>query len=491
MTDFTSFWTWSLEDFTREKKRDPEILRSFIDSLIDRYEKIENQLGAFLHFDAEKTRTELLNILPALSDHPLSGIPVAIKDNICVKGFPTTCASKILEGFIAPYHATAVYRLRDAGTVYYGKTNLDEFAMGSSTENSAYKITRNPWDLERVPGGSSGGSAAAVAAGLTFWALGSDTGGSVRQPAALCGVVGMKPTYGRVSRYGLVAFASSLDVIGVITRRVWDNAVILHTISGVDEKDQTTADVPAPDLEAVRRWQDIKRWRIGIPREYLSEGLDKGTKQVIEKVMHQLSREGCEIIEVELPHTEYAIATYYVLCTAEASSNLARYDGVRYGFRAKSAHFREMYRRTRSLGFGDEVKRRIMLGTFALSAGYYDAYYLTGLKVRRLIASDFSSAFQNVDLIIGPTSPSTAWKLGEKLDDPLKMYLSDVYTVPASLAGLPALSVPVGCDENRLPVGLQIIGPHYQEERIYQLAMLLETLFPFYREIPEGVASWT
>ena len=490
MSDMRTYWTWSLEDFHREAKQDPDVLEEFIQILIRRYERLEPHIGAYLHFDPETTLNELKQ-QSVKNVSPLSGIPIAIKDNICVKGFPTTCASKILEGFRAPYDATAVSRLRTAGSIYFGKTNLDEFAMGSSTENSAYKVTRNPWDRARVPGGSSGGSAAAVAAGMTFWALGSDTGGSVRQPAALCGVVGIKPTYGRVSRYGLVAFASSLDVIGVLTRRVWDNALILHTIAGVDERDQTSADAPVFDLESIRSWERKTQWRLGVPREYFAEGLDPATHEVIKRVLDRLACEGCELIELELPHTEYAIATYYVICTAEASSNLARYDGVRYGLRARSPHFREMYARTRARGFGDEVKRRIMLGTFALSAGYYDAYYLTGLKVRRLIAEDFAHAFQQVDLILGPTSPSTAWKLGEKLDDPLKMYLSDVYTVPASLAGLPALSVPVGQDANGLPVGLQIIGPHFSEDRLYRFAMMIESLFPFYQEVPNGVAEWT
>lgn len=483
-------WNWDLNNFREAFSKGDLSSEELTESFIQRTIELEPKIQTLLYFHEESVRTSSRLLQPKRSDAILHGIPIAIKDNICVRGIPCTCASRILEGFIPPYDATAIERLKKEHALIFAKTNLDEFAMGSSTENSAFQNTRNPWNRERVPGGSSGGSAAAVAAGLTFWALGSDTGGSVRQPASLCGVVGIKPTYGRVSRYGLVAFASSLDVIGVITRRVWDNAVILHTIAGADARDQTTAEVPLFSLNAIRNWESTqKTWRIGLPVEYFSSGLETETRSVLEKVFGVLENHGCEFVEIRLPHSEYAVAVYYVLCTSEVSSNLARYDGVRYGFRNTSTRFRDMYAQTRSQGFGDEVKRRIMLGTFALSAGYYDAYYLTGSKARTLIAQDFHQAFQKVDLIAGPTSPTTAWKLGEKLDDPLKMYLSDIYTVPSSLAGLPALSIPVGLDKQGLPVGLQIIGPHFGEDKIYQLAMKIEALFPFYREIPRGILS--
>jgi aspartyl-tRNA(Asn)/glutamyl-tRNA(Gln) amidotransferase subunit A len=484
------WWTWTVDDFLDAYRRGTLHPREVVRTFVDQTEALDPKVRAFLHWDPEAVQDAVRRLSRPSDGWPLLyGIPVAIKDNICTAGYPTTCASRILAGFIAPYDATAVARLKAAGYVYFGKTNMDEFAMGSSTENSGYFPTRNPWDLTRVPGGSSGGSAAAVAAGMVPAALGSDTGGSVRQPAALCGVVGMKPTYGRVSRYGLVAFASSLDVIGVITRQVWDNAVILHVIAGLDEMDQTTADVPVFSLDAVRRWEAHRRWRLGLPREAFAEGLDEDTRTAIQTLVEELARNGCEVVDISLPHLPYAIATYYVICTSEASSNLARYDGVRYGHRAAARTFREMYARTRAEGFGPEVKRRIMLGTFALSAGYYDAYYLTAARARTLIARDFARAFESVDLILTPTSPSTAWRLGEKLDDPLKMYLSDIYTVPASLAGLPAISVPIGKDRQSLPIGLQVIGPPFQEERIYQLAMWIEALRPFYREVPTGVAA--
>ncbi len=485
MTAVMEWWSWTIDDFQRAYARGELAPEDVLQAFAERVDTLDARIRAFLYWDRDV-------ILGRAASTPrprgsLYGIPIAIKDNICTRGYPTTCASRILENFVAPYDATAVERLYTHGALFFGKTNLDEFAMGSSTENSAFFPTRNPWDLERVPGGSSGGSAAAVAAGMVFAALGSDTGGSVRQPAALCGVVGMKPTYGRVSRYGLVAFASSLDVIGVLTRRVWDNAVILHAIAGADPCDQTTADVPVFSLDAIRRWDAHRRWRIGLPKEYFAEGLDADTRTAILDLVDTLAREGCTVEEIRLPHSPYAVAVYYVICTSEASSNLARYDGVRYGLRVPSPSFREMYTRTRARGFGAEVKRRIMLGTFALSAGYYDAYYLTAARARTWIAEDFAHAFQRVDLIIAPTSPSTAWRLGEKLDDPLKMYLSDIYTVPVSLAGLPALSVPIGRDRQGLPIGMQIIAPHFAEDRIYQLAMWVEQLRPFYREVPAGV----
>ncbi len=477
-----TFWEWDLRDFRKALDEGDLSYRDMIYTFLEHTLSLEPKVRAYLHFPAEKIK-KYAKAKSHSSQNLLAGIPVAIKDNICVQGFPTTCGSRILEDFIAPYSATAVRKLEDSGYLFFGKTNLDEFAMGSSTENSAYQDTRNPWDLGCVPGGSSGGSAACVGAGMPFWALGSDTGGSVRQPAGLCGVVGMKPTYGRVSRYGLVAFASSLDGIGVITRRVFDNAVILSIISGCDPFDQTTADVPPLTLKTIDEWESQKKWRIGLPVEFFGEGLSQASRDVIMNVVHELEKYGFTFEEISLPHSKYSVAVYYLICTSEASSNLARYDGVRYGLRVTGRSFRETYAKTRTKGFGEEVKRRIMLGTFSLSAGYYDAYYRTANKARTLIAQDFQKAFHKVDIILCPVSPTPAWKLGEKLDDPLKMYLSDIYTIPSALAGLPGLSLPVGF-ENNLPVGLQLIGPHFQEERLYQLGMLIEHIRPFYKHKP-------
>ena len=404
---------------------------------------------------------------------PLLGIPLAIKDVLCTEGIHTTCGSRILEDFVPPYDATAVARLKAAGAILLGKTNMDEFAMGSSTENSAYFTTANPWDLERVPGGSSGGSAAAVAAGECLGALGSDTGGSVRQPASLCGIVGLKPTYGRVSRYGLVAFASSLDQIGVMTKNVTDAAILLEAIAGHDPRDSTSLNVPVPDY-AAGLGGDLKGVRVGVPKEFFVEGIQPEVEAAVRATVDTLVELGAEAREVSLPHTDYALPVYYLIAPAEASANLARYDGVRYGSRVDGGGLIETYKRTRGEGFGPEVKRRIMLGTYALSAGYYDAYYLKAQKVRTLIKGDFDAAFEQVDVVVAPTSPTTAFRIGEKADDPLQMYLSDIFTLSMNLAGICGLSLPCGFDGQDLPIGLQVIGPPLGEERVLRVAYAYE-----------------
>jgi aspartyl-tRNA(Asn)/glutamyl-tRNA(Gln) amidotransferase subunit A len=406
---------------------------------------------------------------------PLAGVPLAVKDVIQIEGVRNTCASRILGNFIAPYTATAVERLEAAGAIVVGKTNCDEFAMGSSNENSAYGVVRNPCDLERVPGGSSGGSAAAVAAGMAVVSLGSDTGGSVRQPASFCGVVGLMPTYGRVSRYGLVAYASSLDHIGPIGRSVRDVAEVLSVMAGRDPLDSTSAAVPVPDY-AAELDGSVKGFRIGVPREYFAEGLSPQVRERVEAGLQVLGKLGCEIVDITMPHTEYAIACYYIIATAEASANLARYDGVRYGHRApNAATLSEMYRKTRREGFGTEVKRRIMLGTYVLSSGYYDAYYLKAQKVRNLVASDFTKAFEKVDAIVTPVAPTPAFRIGEKTANPLEMYLSDIYTITGSLAGIPGISVPCGSVADApLPVGMQIFARHFDEARLLRLAHQFE-----------------
>ncbi len=405
----------------------------------------------------------------------LLGVPLAIKDNICTKGIRTTCASKILHNFIPPYDATVVERLKKEGAVILGKTNMDEFAMGSSNETSFFGAVRNPHDKERIPGGSSGGSAASVAAGMAPAAMGRDTGGSIRQPAALCGVVGLKPTYGRVSRYGLIAFGSSLDQIGPITKDVKDAAILLETIAGRDERDSTSLKDIVPPYTA-RLYQDVKGLRLGVPKEYFIDGMDKEVLLKVKEAIELLKSLGAEIKEISLPHSGYGIAVYYLLATAEASSNLARYDGVKYGFRADNVKdLKEMYIKTKKEGFGEEVKRRIMLGTFALASGYYDAYYKKASKVRTLIKRDFEEAFRTVDAIVCPTSPETAFKLGEKSDDPIKMYLSDIFTININLAGVPAVSVPCGFSAEKLPIGLQIIGNYMDEQTILNVAYAFES----------------
>ena len=406
---------------------------------------------------------------------PLMGMPLAVKDNICTEGVLTTCASRILGNFVPPYDATVIARLRGQGFLLLGKTNLDEFAMGSSTENSAFGPSRNPWNLGYVPGGSSGGSAAAVAADECVAALGSDTGGSIRQPAACCGVVGLKPTYGRVSRFGLVAFASSLDQIGPITKDVTDAAVLLNVIAGHDPLDSTSANLPVPDYTKAFKKKDLKKLKVGIPQEYFAGGLDPEVDQAVREAIEELKRLGGDIRDIKLPTTDAAIATYYLVATAEASSNLARYDGVKYGLRSKQTKdLLEMYMMTRQEGFGPEVKRRIMLGTYALSAGYYDAYYGKAQAVRTLIRRDFEAAFQEVDLIVTPVMPTPAFKLGEKIEDPLQMYLSDIYTISVNLAGIPAISLPCGFSKAGLPIGLQIIGRAFEEETVLRAAHAYE-----------------
>jgi aspartyl-tRNA(Asn)/glutamyl-tRNA(Gln) amidotransferase subunit A len=407
--------------------------------------------------------------------NPLMGMPIAVKDNICTDGVLTTCASRMLDTFVPPYNATVVSKLRERGYLLLGKTNLDEFAMGSSTENSAFGPSRNPWNQAYVPGGSSGGSAAAVAADECAAALGSDTGGSIRQPAALCGVVGLKPTYGRVSRYGLVAFASSLDQIGPITKDVTDAAILMNAIAGHDPSDSTSANVPVPDYMKALKKKDVKKLRIGLPKEYFAEGLNPEVEQAVRQAVDVLQELGGDIKEISLPTTGAAVAAYYLIATAEASSNLARYDGVKYGLRTKqSKDLLDMYMKTRQEGFGAEVKRRIMLGTYALSAGYYDAYYGKAQAVRTLIRRDFEMAFKEVDLIATPVTPATAFKFGEKIQDPLQMYLSDIYTISINLAGIPAISVPCGLSYGGLPIGLQLIGRPFEEDIVLRGAHAYE-----------------
>jgi len=447
-------------------------------SVLDRIREIDFRVGAYITVTEETALSQA-----AAADHavgegrigPLTGIPLAVKDLICTRGLRTTCASKILENFVPPYDAGVIEALKAEGAVIVGKVNMDEFAMGSSTENSAMGITRNPWDLSRTPGGSSGGSAAAVAADMCLGALGSDTGGSIRQPASHCGVVGLKPTYGRVSRYGLVAFASSLDQIGPLTKDVTDCALVLSAISGHDRRDSTSVPRPVPDyIEALR--PDIAGIRIGLPREYHSaEGLSPEVSSIIRGAVEILEGMGAQCVEISLPHTPHAVAVYYLIAPSEASSNLARYDGVKYGFRDRDrGDLLEMYRGTRSRGFGPEVQRRIILGTYALSAGYYDAYYGKASQVRTLIVADFRKAFETCDVILSPVAPTPAFPIGEKMDDPLTMYLSDIFTLSANLAGIPGMSVPCGFSAEGLPIGLQLMGNHFDEETLLRVGYAFE-----------------
>jgi len=441
-------------------------------------DKVDNLIKAFLVINREEALKQAKEIDKKVKNGeklpPLAGVAVAIKDIIATRGTETTCGSKILKGFYPPYNATVINSLREAGAIIIGKTNMDEFAMGSSNENSAFGPTYNPWDLERVPGGSSGGSAAAVAADEAFFALGTDTGGSIRLPASFCGMVGLKPTYGRVSRYGLIAYASSLDQVGTITKDVTDSALVMKVISGHDYKDSTSASLEVPDyLKSCQ--EGIEGLKIGVPKEYFIEGIDPEVKDAIDKTLKLFERLGAKIEEISLPHTEYALPAYYLIATAEASSNLARYDGVQYGYRTENCEdLSSIYKRTRSEGFGNEVKRRIMLGTYALSSGYYDAYYLKAQKVRTLIKEDFDKAFSKYDILITPTSPTPAFKLKEKIADPLTMYLTDIYTLPINLAGVPAISLNCGYNKNNLPIGLQIIGKHFSEETILRAAFNFE-----------------
>jgi aspartyl-tRNA(Asn)/glutamyl-tRNA(Gln) amidotransferase subunit A len=456
--------------------------------VVDAIRRHEPQVHAFLlvdeagaveqarAIDARRRRGEKLG--------PLAGLPVAVKDVLCVRGQPTTCGSKILQGFRPPYDAHVVERLRRADAVLVGKTNLDEFAMGSSTENSAFQLTRNPWDLERVPGGSSGGSAAAVAAGQVPLSLGTDTGGSIRQPAAFCGIVGLKPSYGRVSRFGLVAFASSLDQVGPFGHDVADVALLLEVIAGHDRRDSTSVDRPVPAYRASLD-QPVRPLRIGRVREHWDAGLDGEVAGAVTAALKEYQQLGATVVDVSLPHSKYAIATYYLVATAEASSNLARYDGVHYGHRADNpGDLMDLYRRSRGQGFGAEVKRRILLGTYALSSGYKDAYYLKALRVRRLIHQDFEQAFGQCDVIVGPTAPTPAFRIGERLDDPLAMYLADIYTISANLAGLAGISIPCGFTRGGLPIGLQLLAPPFEEEKLLRIARRYEQATDWHRRRP-------
>jgi aspartyl-tRNA(Asn)/glutamyl-tRNA(Gln) amidotransferase subunit A len=463
------------------------------EAVLARIEALEPQVRAYITVTTDLARRQAAAAQEAFTRgevrSPLQGIPLAVKDNLCTRGIRTTCASRMLERFVPPYEATVIRRLQQAGAVLVGKTNMDEFAMGSSTETSHFATTRNPWgDLERVPGGSSGGSAAAVAADLCIAALGSDTGGSIRLPAAMTGVVGLKPTYGRVSRYGLVAFASSLDQIGPLTKDVRDAALLLRAIAGHDRCDSTSADMPVPEYTSVLE-RGIEGLRLGVPKEYFVAGMDAEVEQAVQAGIDTLRGLGADLVEVSLPHTRYAVATYYILATAEASSNLARYDGVRFGLRAAEYHdLSEMYQRTRAAGFGAEVKRRIMLGTYALSAGYYDAYYRKAQQLRTLFRQDFQAAFRQCDALLTPVSPVPAFRLGERLDDPLQMYLTDIFTIPVNLAGLPALSIPCGFTSQDLPVGMQIIAPPFHEETMLQVAAAFEAVTDFHTRKPALIA---
>jgi len=466
--------------------------RDVVQACLDQIQRVEPEIRAFISYDAQDALAQAdladqqLAGGASLTEYPLLGVPVAIKDVIAVKGQPLTCGSKILGNFKAPYDATVIGKLRKAGAILFGRLNMDEFAMGSSTENSAFQITRNPWDTSRIPGGSSGGSAAAVAADECIAALGSDTGGSIRQPAALCGCVGLKPSYGRVSRYGLVAFASTLDQIGCMTKDVRDAATMLEILSGVDERDSTS--VPHPVTRS-NLTGDIKGMKLGLVKEYQGGGLDPEVKQAVEGAVRQLEKSGAEIVEISLPHTEYAVSTYYIIATAEASTNLARFDGIRYGMRVAGKDPIELYSKTRGAGFGPEVKRRIILGTYVLSSGYYDAYYLRAQKVRTLIRNDFLKAFEKVDAIVTPTSPTAAFKIGEKSADPLQMYLIDIFTISANLSGICGISVPCGFTRSpKLPIGLQLLGKPFDEETILRIAHAYEQSTNWRHEKP-GLAA--
>lgn len=463
--------------------------KELVQSCLDRIQTVDKSINAFIWIDAEDALCQAEKAdserAAGITDKPLLGVPIAIKDLIAVKGHPLRCASKILDKFVSPYDATVAERLRQAGAILFGRTNMDEFAMGSSTENSAFGATRNPWDLERTPGGSSGGSAAAVSADECIGSLGSDTGGSIRQPAAFCGCVGLKPTYGRVSRYGLVAYASSLDQIGPITKTVEDAALLLKVIAGADKRDSTCFSEPADDYPAKLN-QPVKGVKIGVPKEYMIGGLDSDVKESVQNAIKLLESMGAIVEEISLPHTEYAIATYYIIATAEASANLARFDGVRYGLRVPGNDPIEMYCNTRGAGFGEEVKRRIILGTYVLSSGYYDAYYLYAQKVRTLIRKDFNNAFEKVDLILTPTCPAPAFKLGEKIADPLQMYLTDIFTISCNLAGICGISVPCGFTKTKpeLPIGLQLLGKPMGEDKILSVAYAFEQATDFHKKRP-------
>lgn len=457
------------------------------DDVLARVEAVDGKVGAYLTLTADAARAQAKAVDEKRAAGEalgyLAGIPGAIKDNICTQGVKTTCASKILENFVPPYDATVMTKVKAEDPVLLGKTNLDEFAMGGSTENSAYHVTHNPWNLGCVPGGSSGGSAAAVASGSAIWALGTDTGGSIRQPASFCGVVGLKPTYGRVSRYGIVAYASSLDQVGPLTRDVTDAAHVLNVISGLDEMDSTSSPAAVPDFTQALR-EEVKGLKIGLPKEYFTEGMDPEVEKAVKDAIEVYRKLGAEIVEISLPHTKYAISTYYLIAPAEAATNLQRYDGVSYGARVDGVDLVDMMTKTRTECFGEEVKRRIMIGNYALSAGYYDAYYLKALKVRTLIQQDYTEAFKSVDVIMCPTAPTPAYEIGSMIADPLQMYLQDICTVPLNLAGLPGISLPCGKSSKGMPIGLQIIGKALDEETILRAAYTYEQSQSYHGELP-------
>mgnify|MGYP001620025949 CR=1 FL=1 len=463
------------EAISLAKESGPE---KIIEALSARAQAIDSKINAYVHFDPKKINPGNKN------KGPLYGVPVSIKDNICTRGWETTCASKILKGYVPPYDATVIAKLKEAGAAIFAKCNMDEFAFGSSNETSTYGPVRNPWDLERVPGGSSGGSAASVAAGEALAALGSDTGGSIRLPAAFCGIVGTKPTYGRVSRYGLIAFGSSFDQIGPLTRTVEDAAIMMNIIAGHDERDSTSAKLPVPDYtKSLKR--EIKGMRIGLPEEFFIKGMDGEVETAVREAAKVYQKLGAEIKEVSLPHTGHSVAVYYIVAVAEASSNLGRYDGVEYGLRAGNGNLRQMYFETRDQGFGEEAKRRILLGTFVLSAGYYEAYYRQGQKVRTLIRQDYEKAFKEVDLLLTPVAPTPPFKLGEKLTDPLTMYLSDIFTISVNLAGVPAMALPAGFSKSGLPIGMQLIGRPFAEETLFRAAYTYEQETQWFKQRPK------
>ena len=484
MTIYQTNITQARKDLKAKKYSAVELL----DSVYARIGEVEARVGAYAHLTrdiAKKQAEEADRLTLQGEDKPLLGVPVAVKDLICMKNARTTCSSKVLDNFVSPYDATAVKRLKEAGAVIVGKTNMDEFAMGSSNESAYHHPTKNPWDLSRTPGGSSGGSGAAVAAHECVAALGSDTGGSIRQPASFCGVTGLKPTYGRVSRFGLVAFASSLDQIGPMTKTVEDTALLMNVIGGPDPMDSTCAARELPDFTNALAG-NLKGKKVGIPKEFFSSGLDLEVEKTTLEAITKLENLGMEKVEVSLSHTQYAVATYYIIACAEASANLSRYDGVKYGYRAESpSSLEEMYEITREKGFGEEVKRRIMLGTFVLSSGYYDAYYLKAQKVRTLIKRDYEAAFEKCDVIAGPIAPFPAFKLGEKLSDPLQMYLADIYTISANLAGLPALSVPCGFTDGKLPIGFQVIGKPFDEAMVLNVGHQYQKTSDYHLKFPQ------
>jgi aspartyl-tRNA(Asn)/glutamyl-tRNA(Gln) amidotransferase subunit A len=480
----------TISELTAKLAKREASAREATQACLDQIKRVDGQIHAFLSYDTADALAQADVADKAIAggashaQRPLLGVPIGIKDVLAVKGQPLNCGSKILGKFVSPYDATAIEKLRAAGAIVFGRLNMDEFAMGSSTETSAFGVTRNPWDATRIPGGSSGGSAAAVAADECIATLGTDTGGSIRQPAALCGCVGLKPTYGRVSRYGLVAFASSLDQIGPFTKDVRDSATLLEVLSGLDERDSTSIPQPVPHY-AAGLTGDIKGLKLGLPKEYMIGGLDPEVNQAVRAAVKQLEQLGAEIVEISLPHTDYAVATYYIVATAEASANLARFDGIRYGLRVEGNDPISLYGNTRGAGFGPEVKRRIILGTYVLSSGYYDAYYLRAQKVRTLIRQDFLKAFEKVDAIVTPTSPTAAFKLGEKSDDPLQMYLSDIFTISCNLAGICGLSLPCGFTANpKLPIGLQLLGKPFGEETIFKIAHAYEQSTGWHKEKP-------